>query len=70
MRKLALIPCWFLTVLFKPWLPGAHPWKHQKCSLQWWTAGATREAVWFGAVMWFVCICAALALLILAIRSR
>jgi hypothetical protein len=51
-RKFILIPLWILIKLIKPTLPETHPWKHKKCSLEWWCNGATPLSVQFGFIMW------------------
>lgn len=52
MRRFLLIPVWFLMLCIKPFLPFTHPWRSQRCTLQWWVDGATDDNVLFGAVFW------------------
>jgi len=52
-KKLILLPIWFLTLFIQPFLKPTHPWKYKKLTLQWWADGSTGFAVEFSLCIWF-----------------
>ena len=52
LRRLLLIPVWFLTFLAVPFLPKSHPWRWEYKSLGWWARGATSFACEISAALW------------------
>ena len=50
--KLTLVPVWALTLFLKPLLPQAHPWKHQRLTLQSWCERGTQAAIECGLGLW------------------
>lgn len=64
-RMLVLVPVWLLTLLLKPLLPAAHPWKHRHLTLRSWCETGTDNAVHFGLMFWILGACQAIALYIL-----
>lgn len=51
-RRIIFIPVWLLTLCIKPFLPWAHPWRHQKLTLESWIENGTEEAYMFSVVFW------------------
>lgn len=51
-RYIIFIPVWLLTLCLKPFLPAAHPWRHQKLTLRSWVEKGTENAFIFGFVFW------------------
>lgn len=67
-RMLILLPVWFLTLLLKPLLPAAHPWKHQRLTLRSWCEKGTDNAIQFGLGFWLLGLCQAVAIYIVWLK--